>query len=399
MNFSGTTPKEIYKWIDDKNKGNDTEYIKCKQDTQEAIDVFLSLYGIQFRTAYQLFIHLKKHLCMTLNKSQSLYRAFIVLTNDEIITLRLSQHFAKRNSTEKAFGKHRKPTLAYHLVIGRIEQDVNPKTDIYYDKIFKGVEIKVREYDLNEFNGNRKAIVDEIVYLLTNGTQPPKITDNKHYMNMNKQVIRLTEGDLHKIVRESVRKILKENSMYKNGILSQKGVTAVNNSNAQTEHERFLKKYTPNFTKRKKLKEYTGDFGYSDDPNYNKFAQQNRPQQKQTPPLANYQPKRLGGNLVSNDGGESYMWDDSQQRQFGNNGTVEESAVNEVMYNGYSYHGNDKTSWDMVGAQREANKTLRLGDLFNAVEGGDINKAQTVLKQLKHNIKQSRKDDVNSRSL
>jgi hypothetical protein len=327
--------------------------------------------------------------------------------------------------------------------------------------------IKVREYDLNEFNGNRKAIVDEIVYLLTNGTQPPKITDNKHYMNMNKQVIRLTEGDLHKIVKESVSKILKEsineilddpydyakvkglsaaaykasktpgadpkwaerkmrqsnaikdrsrklaneysklqgnnpyvdwamadvdvhrvnqgiedpkgfirrngfnnylkgmtesdlhkvvkesvdevlneNDMYKNGILSQKGVTAVNNSNAQTEHERFLKKYTPNFTKRKKLKEYTGDFGYSDDPNYNKFAQQNRPQQKQTPPLANYQPKRLGGNLVSNDGGESYMWDDSQQRQFGNNGTVEESAVNEVMYNGYSYHGNDFTAME-----------------------------------------------------
>lgn len=77
---------------------------------------------------------------------------------------------------------------------------------------------------------------------------------------------------------------------------------------------------------------------------------------------------------------------------------VKESTVNEVMHNGYSYHGNDKTSWDMVGAQRETNTTLRLGDLFNAVEGGDINKAQTVLKQLKHNIKQSQKDDVNSRS-
>jgi hypothetical protein len=122
------------------------------------------------------------------------------------------------------------------------------------------------------------------------------------------------EGKIARSVTESINSLMKENSMYKNGILSQKGVTAVNNSNAQTEHERFLKKYTPNFTKRKKLKEYTGDFGYSDDPNYNKFAQQNRPQQKQTPPLANYQPKRLGGNLVSNDGGESYMWDDSQQR-------------------------------------------------------------------------------------
>jgi hypothetical protein len=97
------------------------------------------------------------------------------------------------------------------------------------------------------------------------------LMENKQYKtNSNmKRRIRLTESDLHRIVKESVDRILKE---------------------------------------------YTGDFGYSDDPNYNKFAQQNRPQQKQTPPLANYQPKRLGGNLVSNDGGESYMWDDSQQR-------------------------------------------------------------------------------------
>lgn len=93
------------------------------------------------------------------------------------------------------------------------------------------------------------------------------------------------------------------------------------------------------------LEEYTRDFGYTDDPNYNKFAQQNKPQQKQTPPLANYQPKRLGGNLVSYDDGESYIWDDSQQRQFGNNGTVEESTVNEVKYNGVSYHGTNPYDW------------------------------------------------------
>ena len=120
--------------------------------------------------------------------------------------------------------------------------------------------------------------------------------------------IRLTESDLNNIVKESVNRILKE---------------------------------------------YTGDFGYSDDPNYNKFAQQNRPQQKQTTPLANYQPNRLGGNLVSYDDGESYIWDDSQQRQFGNNGTVEESTVNEVMYNGRSYHGNNSNDWGDLADERE----------------------------------------------
>ena len=35
-------------------------------------------------------------------------------------------------------------------------------------------------------------------------------TENKQYNNMNKKLIRLTEGDLHKIVKESVKRMLKE---------------------------------------------------------------------------------------------------------------------------------------------------------------------------------------------
>lgn len=37
-----------------------------------------------------------------------------------------------------------------------------------------------------------------------------KITENKRYTNMNKKLIRLTESDLHKIVKESVDKVLTE---------------------------------------------------------------------------------------------------------------------------------------------------------------------------------------------
>ena len=37
-----------------------------------------------------------------------------------------------------------------------------------------------------------------------------KITENKQYTNMNKKLIRLTESDLHMIVKESVKKILSE---------------------------------------------------------------------------------------------------------------------------------------------------------------------------------------------
>lgn len=40
-----------------------------------------------------------------------------------------------------------------------------------------------------------------------------RIRENKHNTNMNKNLIRLTENDLHKIVKESVNKILTESSI------------------------------------------------------------------------------------------------------------------------------------------------------------------------------------------
>ena len=44
-------------------------------------------------------------------------------------------------------------------------------------------------------------------------TDVSRIRENKHNTNMNKKPIRLTENDLHKIVKESVNKILTESSI------------------------------------------------------------------------------------------------------------------------------------------------------------------------------------------
>lgn len=44
-------------------------------------------------------------------------------------------------------------------------------------------------------------------------TDVSRIRENKHNTNMNKNLIRLTENDLHKIVKESVNKILTESSI------------------------------------------------------------------------------------------------------------------------------------------------------------------------------------------
>ena len=61
-----------------------------------------------------------------------------------------------------------------------------------------------------------------------------RIRENKHNTNMNKNLIKLTEGDLHKIIKESVKSILKEmdNSQYSN-----------NADNIGREFINFIEKY------------------------------------------------------------------------------------------------------------------------------------------------------------
>ena len=231
MNFCETTPNDIYEWIEKKNNGDETYYLNGKQDTEEAIDVFRSLYGRTFRNVYGLFCYLHQHLCMRVARSQSLYRAFIVLNNDEIITLRLSRHFSTKAAAKRAFRMTGKPDIEYHLVIGRVKQ-LNPYTDVYYDRMLSYVEVKVREYDLSEFNDGdiRNGIIDEIIALLTNGT------------NKGKKLIRFTEADLRRIVN----KILCEN-------------IELNENTNDRKVNKLLKDYyhTDDFTK---IREYRANF-------------------------------------------------------------------------------------------------------------------------------------------
>ena len=170
MNFGEVIPNKIYTWIQERDNGNDENYIRCKEDTQEAIEVFSSLYGLTFKTPYKIFFYLQKNLCMRNVQNQSFYRSFIVLNNVEIITIRLSQHFATKGSVKTANKNFGKATVEYHLIIERT-QIVNPDNDLFFDKRFKSVTFKIREMDLTEFNDGhfRKDTIDEIITLLTYG--------------------------------------------------------------------------------------------------------------------------------------------------------------------------------------------------------------------------------------
>ena len=60
-----------------------------------------------------------------------------------------------------------------------------------------------------------------------------------------------SKGRMGRIIRESVKKVMRESGMRKNGMLSQDGVVAVHNNNVTNDNKDFLKKYTPGFKKRK----------------------------------------------------------------------------------------------------------------------------------------------------
>lgn len=202
MNTPKVTVKKILEWIDEKNRGDDRNYTSCKEDTTTAITVFKSLYGRQFKSTYHLFKYLINTLEMrTSDTNSSAYRAFIVLQNDEILNLRLSQHFSTRDSAKNSWNKG-KPTIEYHMVVERT-QPLNPKKDIYADRMFKNVVIKVREFDISEFNDGhfRKDTIDEIIKLLTYGTSPSSSVNES---------VRLTESQLQKVISNCVRQILNE---------------------------------------------------------------------------------------------------------------------------------------------------------------------------------------------
>ena len=212
MNNNGTTPNDILNWIKEKEGGKYDNYNKCKEDTEEAIEVFDGLYGKTFATPYKLFEYLYSELKMRVsNEHQSFYRAFLVINKDEIISIRLAQHYSTKNSTRKGFRDNGKPDVEYHLLID-CHQPITPQNDIYFDRIFSNVSMKIRDFDLSDFNDGhiRRKILDEIIRLLTYGTAT---NENKQYNKKRqmKQTIRLTESELRQMIAESVKRVLREN--------------------------------------------------------------------------------------------------------------------------------------------------------------------------------------------
>ena len=166
------------------------------------------------------------------NETENGYTTYgTVKTPTAIIVLRLSNHICSmKNWTER----YKQKLIANNKLLRRMGRNLQ---DPYKDRCFYSVVFKSFDYKPNDI-GKWKATCSEYVFnpleveenrsigiiaqdcmkLSTNQSvindinptiRTATITEIK-YTNMNKKLIRLTENDLHKIVKESVNKILKE---------------------------------------------------------------------------------------------------------------------------------------------------------------------------------------------
>lgn len=180
------------------------------------------------------------------NEAESGYTTYGTLkTPTAIIVLRLSNHIC---SMKNWAGRYDPKRIASPKLLRRMGRNLQ---DPYKDRCFFSVVFKAFDYQPND-NGKWKAVCNEYVFnpleveenrtigiitqdcaklsegkpISVNGVNPttrtaivPKkpnkvVPQNNQELNteqyMNKKLIRLTEQDLHKIVKESVNRILKE---------------------------------------------------------------------------------------------------------------------------------------------------------------------------------------------
>ena len=217
MNYSGVTPNDIVDWIDNYNIGNVSKYWKGKDDTIEAINKLNVLRHKTFVDCREIMEWFNDNLlmrgydAMKPTETISMYRAFITVYFDEIFNLRISRHFSTEDATEKSMERYGEADEEFHLILERVPS-TSPKSQINSDTCILDTPILVREISSGDFNDPTKRgnFIDIVIYHLKN----PKgnFKENKQYKNMNntRNKVRLTESQLHNVIKKCVNKILSE---------------------------------------------------------------------------------------------------------------------------------------------------------------------------------------------
>ena len=212
MIFSGVTPSAVKIWVDEHKYGKDDDYVKGKADTQEAINKLLKMPSFSSATYSSIRNWFDNELLMC-SGTYSSYRAFITLSStDEILNLRISNHYSKEHNTRRAFAAKGTPDSEYHVNVEPATPSVSGH--ITNSTVFQGVLIIVCDYDVSEFEDDTKRddIINELVDYLTYGTGITgfSLISTASTKPVSEQIIRLTEQDLYEIIRESINIIMKE---------------------------------------------------------------------------------------------------------------------------------------------------------------------------------------------
>lgn len=121
-------------------------------------------------------------------------------------------------------------------LIDYVSNPVDINKDVDYDPSDDEINAALKDFNPDDFDLDFSGLYDD--------------GDDLGYYDDGLDVYE-SKRKMGKIIRESIRKVLNEGDMYKNGMLTQDGVISVNNTNVGNRQKELSKKYTPDFKKRK----------------------------------------------------------------------------------------------------------------------------------------------------
>lgn len=211
---------KIVQSVFDKNNGNDETYKKYISDTEEAKNLIMTDFlQSEFKTyddVTKWFVENYKmydtNLRNETDKGHTYYRAFLSLENDVVFVLRVTNHYATRDSIKRIYKNTGvpKPELIYHIIIDRIEITYSSPKKIVVDgekvKKVQNIENFVMNVSMDDLRKNDKSVGKQnIVKTLSSLFDKGKISPNGNtVVATNEQVMSYEQFQWYKRINETI---------------------------------------------------------------------------------------------------------------------------------------------------------------------------------------------------
>lgn len=195
----------------------DADKIKYKERSICAINGIRQLISdiqliLSCNTIKGKYYQIAQYIGLATENEKSYYNYFIPINSDIVFLLRFSDHNNTNPSLYNQHERNGRPNKRFIIpFVGNIFQNSGPTP-------FLGAEHHVVSYPVNALDDEAsiKLFLSDLQRLFTNGetnfTQLPQqpIQENNKQINTNKTVMKINESQLRKIIKESVKKVLKE---------------------------------------------------------------------------------------------------------------------------------------------------------------------------------------------